>query len=155
MLRSIEAPFHGFFERRRQKRADRVRQEELYRQADKITLSELQARLAAIETFPGSKAEYEELRGMPYDYVDVPGQNKFLHGTLENSASKAKGGFRVSKFSMLARAVELGADAIVNFTPDQRNPFDYQSALIIGGPTYSGVPVKKHQEPQSPQEQEK
>ncbi len=140
-LGRIKRSFGESLDKRRQRQDER---EGLYQQT-KEKAQILQDQMRKIEAFVGTKAEYEVLKGELYDYVDVPGNDKYLRG------SGARVAFAVSpdygspylndRGSIFSKAVKVGADAVVSLTI---------SALDSSGSVYFGIPVRKHIESQDP-----
>ncbi len=125
----------GYRERHRQIREESDRKRKDFARA----AEDFQARMQDIETFPGTKAEFEEFKGEQYDYVNIPGPNKSVRG---NSVSRRLNTdyYRYLSInyddSIFGHAVELGADAIVRFSANVDG---------WGGAYPEGIPVKKRQ----------
>ena len=119
---------------------------------------ELREKMARLEKFSGTLEAYEQLKKAKYEMIDVPGPIKhlqggdaFLHEVWFEKDGKVHRTFFGNKdlgerySEVTRRAVELGADAIVNYTTTARG---YYSKY-----TETGIPVRKVTEPQNSQEE--
>lgn len=100
---------------------------------------DLENRMKRIEVFPGNLYEFERLKGKNYTIIDVQGQTKYISGGVTDYEELGEPYlllfFWPSRYrTILRKAVELGAEAIVEHKQD--NPgtiFLYET----------GIPVKR------------
>ncbi|MEK7559196.1 MAG: hypothetical protein AAB521_02720 [Patescibacteria group bacterium] len=119
--------FKGFRERRAQRTQHA---EELKRLAH-----ELEKRMAQIEVFPGTKAEYEKYKSEKFEYIGtgINGRNRVIAAPWENPFT---GNLVVYCYnSIFEKALSVGAEAIVQFKTFP-GLFDEEA---------KGIPVKRQE----------
>lgn len=125
---------------------------------------ELKRKMEAIQLFPGNLEEFSQLTGENYDFVKLSEKRKFLEGGRSNwrfvdsdnrppfknrdffnplTWRKTNVGVFGSYSEILARAVELGADALIHYSKIREGEYGVTREI--------GVPVKRVNPSSNPQ----